>query len=47
MHLAPSIARYNCHSIRGDRTAIKHIISAETTNFFTAKQIPDFEGAIR
>ena len=47
MHPARSIARYNCHSIRQNCTTLKSILSAETSNFFVAKQIPDFEGVIR
>ena len=46
MHPAQRIASYNCHSIRRNSTAIKPIISPETSNLFTAEQIPDFEGFI-
>jgi hypothetical protein len=46
MHPAQLIARYNCHSIRQNCTAIKLSISAETSNFFAVKQIPDFQGFI-
>ena len=42
MHPARSIARYNCHPIRRNCTAMKLIISAETSNLFATKQIPDF-----